>query len=111
MLHWLTDHAVIQRMLIATNRQRTRNALPHLRIDLKLSLAAQKHAVWMSRWGFQHSSYTWDECIHSGPTNPEACVRGWMWSPPHRSILMSGQRVGFGYWLERGQTYWVALVD
>ena len=111
MLHWLTDYAVIRRMLVATNRQRQLNTLSPLKLDLKLSLAAQKHAVWMSHWGFQHSSYIWDECIHSGPKTPEACVQDWMWSPPHRSILMSGRRVGFGHWRRDGYTWWVALVD
>lgn len=115
MPHWLTDHHVIRSMHATTNSARQRYGLEPLVLDLPMSLAAQRWAVEMSRTGYRHSPrhspWQWAECIHCGPRSAEECVRDWMWSGQHRSILLSGQRVGFGYWrTQQGNTFWVAEV-
>ena len=111
MPHWLTDHHVIRSMHAATNAARQRYGLQPLVLDRPMCLAAQRWAVEMSRTGYRHSPWQWAECIHTSPRSAAACVQDWMWSADHRSILLSGQRVGFGYWRTiSGHTYWVAEV-
>jgi len=115
MPHWLTGHHVIRSMHATTNSARQRYGLPPLVLDLSMSLAAQRWAVEMSRTGYRHSPwqrpYVWRECIHCGPTSAAACVRDWVWSPDHRSILLSGRRAGFGYWKTNGgHTFWAAEI-
>ena len=115
MPHWLTSHRVIRSLHTTTNAARKRYGLPPLVLDLSMSLAAQRWAVEMSRTGYRHSPwmspYVWPECIHCGPVSAAACVRQWMWSADHRDILLSGRRVGFGYWkTHQGGTFWVAEI-
>ena len=113
--HWLMDHRVICAMLRHTNAYRMRYGLRPLTPDLELSLAAQRWAVWMSRNSYTHSprslDWPWMECIHCGPQSALACIQGWMNSRSHRSILLTGQHIGFGYMRSRNHsTWWVAEV-
>lgn len=107
---WLTEHPTIQRLVALTNQQRARYGLPALVIDPQLCLLAQQHATWMAQTGYyQHSNYGISEIIFQGPRTPEAAVQGWIASPAHHGIMLSGSRVGFGYMVLGGRTYWVGL--
>jgi uncharacterized protein YkwD len=108
---WLTEHATIQRLLKYHNEERARYSLPPLKIDPKMCLAAQKHAVWMAETGYYtHSNLPWPEIIHHGPRSARGAVDGWIWSPSHHGIMLSGaKKVGFGYMVLHGQTYWVGV--
>jgi uncharacterized protein YkwD len=107
---WLTKHPTILKLLKSTNEERKRNGLSELKLNTKLCLAAQKHAVWMAETGYyQHSDLPWPEIIHSGPQTPEDAVSGWIYSPAHYGILLSGDEVGFGYMINGGSTYWVGV--
>ena len=115
MKHWLLDHSVIQRLLFYTNSYRRQNNLHPLKLELKMSLAAQTWAQKMVYVGYIHSPYPWSECIHTGPSSARICIREWMNSPSHRDILLSNRPpnapIGFGYWKNRtGWTYWVAEI-
>jgi uncharacterized protein YkwD len=112
--HWLLDHRVIQAMLKLTNRARSRHGIQPLILDMRLCLDAQKHARWMARNWYGHSTYQWAECIHTGCRSAAACIADWIHSPPHFDILTIDtdrkRRAGFGYEFHRGQTWWVAEV-
>jgi len=108
---WLTKHPTILRMQELQNQERARNGLPPLKMNVELCLLAQKHARWMADTGwYMHSSYGIPEIIHSGPMAPEDAVNGWIWSPAHHWIMLSGSEAGFGYMVRNGATYWVTLV-
>jgi uncharacterized protein YkwD len=112
MAHWLMDHQVIQDMLKQVNYERSRYRLAPLTLDLKLSLVAQRHAQWMGKTGsYTHSRYGIPECLHHGPKSVRNCVNGWFWSSPHRRILLSGRKVGYGYDRTAYGTWWVAEVQ
>lgn len=110
---WLTEHVTIQKLLKYHNEERARYNLPALKIDPKMCLAAQKHAVWMAETGYyMHSNLPWPEIIHHGPRSARSAVDGWIWSPSHHGIMLSGAtRVGFGYMVLHGQTYWVGVFE
>lgn len=108
---WLTKHPTITRMQELENQERARWGLPPLKMNPELCLLAQKHAKWMADTGwYMHSSMGIPEIIHSGPMTPEDAVNGWIWSPAHHGIMLSGTEAGFGYMVRNGQTYWVTLV-
>lgn len=51
------------------------------------------------------------ENIAKGQRTPEQVVDGWMKSDGHRENLLSADfgRLGVGYHVENGRTYWVQL--
>ncbi|MEX0716538.1 MAG: CAP domain-containing protein [Planctomycetaceae bacterium] len=107
---WLTEHPTIQSLVALTNQQRARYGLPPVAIDPRMCLAAQKHATWMAQTGvYQHSNLGIPEIIFQGPRSAPAAIQGWIASPAHHSIMLSGHRVGFGYMVIGGRTYWVGL--
>jgi uncharacterized protein YkwD len=76
-----------------------------------MCLAAQRHATWMSSTGvFQHSGLPYMEIMYTGALTPDAAIQGWVYSPAHFGILLSGaSEVGFGYMNRGGATYWVGV--
>lgn len=106
-------------LLCLVNRKRAANGLKALRRDRKLQRAATRHARDMVRHDyFAHqreggpdlserldragwNGSAWGETIAYGcgsSSSPKATLRGWMNSPPHRAIILSGtyRRGGLG---------------
>jgi uncharacterized protein YkwD len=106
-------------LLCLVNRKRAEEGLRALRLDRKLQRAAGRHARDMVRHDyFAHqraggpdlttrldrvgwNGEAWGETIAYGcgrSSSPKATLRGWMHSPPHRQILLSGgyRRGGLG---------------
>ncbi len=111
---------VAQQLLAAHNRQRALKGLPLLKLDPKLSSAAQAHSVWMFEHGqmshdergvgpatrITHAGYRWNGCgenIAAGFVGVAGVMNAWMSSSGHRhNILGNYSDVGFGvkgnYW-------------
>jgi len=107
---WLVKNQTIQQLLSLHNQTRATSGLPPLRLNPRMCVDAQKHAVWMAKTGaYQHSGLPYAEIIFAGPTSPEAAVAGWIASPPHYGIMLSGSEAGFGYMVIGGRTYWVGV--
>lgn len=107
---WLLQHPTIQSLVAQTNAHRSRMGLGPVRLNAEMALAAQRHAQWMADTGaYQHSGLPYAEIIFQGPTSPEAAVQGWIASPAHHSIMLSGSEVGFGYMVRNGRPYWVGV--
>lgn len=103
---WLTKHPTIVRMFELQNQERARNGLHPLRLNPELCILAQRHARWMADTGwYVHSNMGIPEIIHSGPMTPEDAVNGWIWSPAHHWIMLSGNEAGCGYMVRNGVTY------
>ena len=106
-------------LLCLVNRKRSSEGLGKLRFDRKLARAAGRHARDMVRHDyFAHQrpggpdlterldrakwrGTHWGETIAYGcgsSSSPRAALKGWMNSPPHRAILLSGtyKRGGLG---------------
>jgi uncharacterized protein YkwD len=106
-------------LLCLVNRKRAANGLKALRLDRKLQRAAGRHARDMVKHDyFAHQrdggpdlstrldrvgwdGEAWGETIAYGcgkSGSPKATLRGWMNSPPHRHIILSGgyRRGGLG---------------
>ena len=106
-------------LLCLVNRERADHGLRALRLDRKLQRAAGRHARDMVKHDyFAHqrdggpdltarldrvgwSGSAWGETIAYGcgaSGSPRATLRGWLDSPPHREILLSGsyRRGGLG---------------
>jgi uncharacterized protein YkwD len=106
-------------LLCLVNRKRAANGLKALRLDRKLQRAAGRHArdmvkhdyfahqrdggpdlsTRLDRAGWEGTA--WGETIAYGcgsSGSPRATLKGWMHSPPHRDILLSGtyRRGGLG---------------
>ena len=98
-------------VLCLVNKRRAAHGLGALRVDKKLQKAAGRHARDMqTHHYFDHqrpggpdltarldrvgwSGHAWGENIAYGcgsSGTPRAAVSGWMHSPPHRSIMLSG---------------------
>jgi uncharacterized protein YkwD len=107
---WLIKHPTIVKLLKLHNEERARNGLPSLTLNTRMCLKAQEHATWMAETGYyQHSSLPWPEIIFQGPTSAVAAVNGWIASPAHHSIMLTGSQAGFGYMVLNGQYYWVGV--
>tara|TARA_R110002111_G_scaffold153375_1_gene220159 strand:- start:114158 stop:114592 length:435 start_codon:yes stop_codon:yes gene_type:complete len=107
---WLIKHPTIVKLLKLHNEERARNGLPSLSLNTRMCLKAQEHATWMAETGYyQHSSLPWPEIIFQGPTSAAAAVNGWIASPAHHSIMLTGSQAGFGYMVMNGQYYWVGV--
>lgn len=107
---WLVKHPTIQQLVELTNQHRARMGRPPVRINADLCLHAQRHATNMAdtNW-FRHSGLPWPEIIYAGPRAPQDAINGWINSPAHHGIMLSGSEVGFGYMVRNGQPYWVGL--
>ena len=107
---WITEHPTIQRLVSLTNNHRIRSGRAPVALNPQLCADAQRHADWMARTGvYRHSSLPYREIIFRGPTNADAAVRGWIYSPAHHGILLSGRECGFGYMKRNGVCYWVGV--
>ncbi len=124
---FLHKHPTLVRMWRHSNEVRARYQLPAQRISPELTKAAQDHAWYMARTGqFSHSvnggfvsrarrhhypGSPYGEIILYGSTSIPDCFNGWLNSPGHRAILLSGAReVGYGYAISRnGTAYWVGV--
>lgn len=107
---WLVKHPTIARLVKLTNEHRVQSGLQPVRISAELCVAAQRHAVWMADTGaFQHSGLPWPEIIFAGPQRAEDAIQGWIYSPAHHGIMLSGGEVGFGYMVRNGRPCWVGL--
>lgn len=107
---WLIKNENIVRLVAQTNQHRAQMGLGPVVLDTQMCLDAQRHANWMAATGaFQHSSLPYLEIIYQGLATPEAAIQGWIASPPHHGIMLSGSRVGFGYQLRGGYPYWVGV--
>ena len=107
---WLIKHPTILKLLELNNQERARIGYPGCTLNAELCVAAQQHAEWMAETGYyMHSNLPWPEIIFSGPLTPEDATNGWIWSPAHYSIMVSGSEAGFGYAVRDGYTYWVGL--
>lgn len=107
---WLIKHETIQELVRLTNEERKRNGLSPVTLNTKMCLAAQEHAEWMADTGwYQHSRLPYMEIIFRGPRSAESAVNGWIYSPAHHGIMLSGSQCGFGYMKRNGATYWVGV--
>ncbi len=107
---WLIKHPTIQKLLKLHNEERARNGMSALTLNTQMCLRAQEHAKWMAETGYyQHSNLPWPEIIFQGPSSAEAAVNGWIASPAHHSIMLTGTQAGFGYMVINGQYYWVGV--
>jgi uncharacterized protein YkwD len=112
-------HKLRSALLCLVNRRRTAEGLKPLRLDRKLQRAAGRHARDMVRHDyFAHqrdggpdlserldragwSGRAWGETLAYGcgsSGSPKATLRGWLKSPPHRAVVLSGsyRRGGLG---------------
>ena len=124
---FLHKHPTLVKMWKHSNEIRARYQLHAQRISPELTKAAQDHAWYMARTGqFSHSvnggfvararrhkypGSAYGEIILYGAGNIPETFNGWLNSPGHRAILLSGAReVGYGYAVDRsGRTYWVGV--
>lgn len=113
----------ISQLLAAHNAERTQRGSTALRIEMRLSAAAQGHANWMaSRGTMSHAGFpkrvtdagykygNVGENVAYGYADVAAVMRGWMRSPGHRAnILGRFTEIGLGV-ARRGDTpYWCAI--
>jgi len=110
---WLVQHPTLLRMMELQNRERARYGLHPLTINPAMCMEAQRHAHWMASTGwYNHSNLGWPEIIHSGPISPEGVVNGWIYSPAHHAIMLSGgTQAGFGYSIRNGTPFWVTVIQ
>ncbi len=107
---WLIKNENILRLVAQTNQHRAQMGLGPVVLDTNMCLDAQRHASWMAATGaFQHSGQPYLEIIFHGVATPEAAIQGWIASPAHHGIMLSGSRVGFGYQVRGGYPYWVGV--
>ncbi|MDA0285524.1 MAG: CAP domain-containing protein [Planctomycetota bacterium] len=108
----LVQHPTLLRMLELQNLERARYGLHPLKISPDMCVAAQRHAHWMASTGwYVHSNLGWPEIIHSGPIDPTGAVNGWIYSPAHHAIMLSGgTEAGLGYSNKNGTPFWVTVV-
>ena len=108
---WVLKHPTVTQLVALTNGHRARYGLHAVRINPQMCAAAQNHANWMANTGyFQHSGLPYMEIIFHGPRSPQDAINGWIASPAHHGIMISGAtEVGFGYQNRNGQPYWVGV--
>ena len=109
-----------------TNAERAKAGCPALRVDPKLTVAAQGHSVDMaSRGYFSHTSpegeTPWDRAEAAGYQNPSAeniamgyrtaadVVSGWMNSEGHRTNILNCSSRAVGIGLDTRGYYWTQL--
>ncbi|UUO09099.1 CAP domain-containing protein [Blastopirellula sp. J2-11] len=124
---FLHNHPSLVKMWKHSNAVRGQYNLPAQRMNPELTKAAQDHAWYMAKTGqFSHhvnGGFVARARRHNFQGSPsgeiilwnaksiEATFQGWLNSPGHRAILLSGARqVGYGYAVARdGSTYWVGV--
>lgn len=107
---WLIKHETILKLVELTNQHRARMGIGPVTLDTQMCLDAQRHAKWMADFGsFQHSGLPYMEIIYQSVVTPEHAIQGWIASPPHHGIMLSGTKVGYGYMLRNGYPYWVGV--
>ena len=93
------------------NQERARYGLRPFHMDGQMCVLAQRHAEWMASTGnYVHSNLGYSEIIHSGPQSARDAVTGWIYSPPHHGIMLSGGTAGHGVARRNGYAYWVTIV-
>ncbi|WP_158265098.1 CAP domain-containing protein [Blastopirellula marina] len=124
---FLHNHPSLVKMWQHSNSVRAQYGLAAQKMNPELTKAAQDHAWYMAKTGqFSHSvnggfvartrrhNYAGSpsgEIILWNAKSIPSCFQGWLNSPGHRAILLSGAReVGYGYAVARdGSTYWVGV--
>lgn len=119
------DGSVVQQLLVIHNEERSKRGVPKLKLDDRLTAAAQLHADWMrsngrlSHRGENGSSvsgrivaqgYRWSaagENIAAGYSSAQSVTSGWMGSSGHRRNILNDSYVhcGFG----KSGNYWCAV--
>lgn len=117
------------RVVELVNEERAKAGCGPLRVDAKVTKAAQFHADDMAaRDYYEHDSpegesagdrldaagYAWSgwgENIHKGPTDPETAMRDWMESPGHRDNILNCdfEHLGVGVNLAANGPFWVQV--
>lgn len=108
-------------LMLLHNRERSKQGLEQLVIDVALQQRAQEHAEWMarqdslthSRLSLDNTSYfTMGENIAMGYTESDSVVQGWMNSTGHRRNILNKRftHAGFGYARRpNGSPYWCTM--
>ncbi|RID85901.1 SCP-like extracellular protein [Mesobacillus zeae] len=117
----------VQQVIDLTNEQRTKNGLPALKGDAKLSSVAQKKSADMQQKGyFSHTSPTYGspfdmmrdfgvsyrsagENIAQGQQTPQEVVNAWMNSEGHRKNILSRDFTHIGVGYEAAGNYWTQM--
>ena len=107
----------LNQLIQLTNEYREKNGLPQLKVNNRLSAAAQTYAERMAKEGFfdhvapdgrtiadriNASGYSYLVCgenIAEGYNSPEEVMKAWIESPSHRENLLfpKFQEIGVGY--------------
>lgn len=108
---WLVKHPVIVGLHTGVNAHRQNAGVHALTLDTAMCQQAQRHAVYMSTYGFGHSGMPYMEIINQSQYTPQDAINSWSYSGPHNGIMLSGAtRVGFGYAKSvNGYPYWVGI--
>lgn len=105
------EKQVALELLAEANAYRATQAKQPLTLDPAMSTAAQAHAQWMAdNHSFAHSGLPYWETIEYqyGPKpTAKSTVSIWISSTPHRAILLSGSKAGFGQASSNG--YWYSV--
>lgn len=109
-------------LLVEHNKVRDNRGKNPLVINDKLTLAAQKHAIWMARYGtLSHYRMTGRvndegyrgniaENVAYGQDSAKSVTSTWKWSPGHYlNMTGSYKDVGFGAASKNGVIYWCAI--
>ncbi|MEH7177102.1 CAP domain-containing protein [Neobacillus vireti] len=117
----------VQQVIDLTNAQRTKNGLPALKADAKLSGVAQKKSVDMQQNNyFSHTSPTYGspfdmmrdfgvtyksagENIAQGQRTPQEVVNAWMNSEGHRKNILSANFTHIGVGYEKSGNHWTQM--
>ena len=118
-----SSHGTAGELLRLHNEKRKEHGRQPLRLNFRLSLAAQKYAEYLStNEKFEHNADgrsagkrieaegykwgAWNENLAKGMRRPAKAVDGWMKSEGHRESILSDQvEVGFGVF----EDVWVAV--
>lgn len=92
------------------NRIRAMYGYGPLQFDRELQARAQRHAEWMATTGRYEHSGEISEIIHRGPTNARDAFNGYLHSPAHFRVMLSGTRTGHGHAVRDGVSYWATIV-
>lgn len=119
--------AYVQQVIDLTNAQRSKNGLPALLHDTKLSGVAQKKSVDMAQNNyFSHTSPTYGspfdmmrdfgvtyksagENIAQGQRTPQEVVNAWMNSEGHRKNILSANFTHIGVGYEKSGNHWTQM--
>ena len=117
----------VQQVINLTNAQRSKNGLPALKADTKLSGVAQKKSLDMQQNNyFSHTSPTYGspfdmmrdfgvtyksagENIAQGQRTPQEVVTAWMNSEGHRKNILSGNFTHIGVGFEATGKHWTQM--